>query len=64
MASNDRKSTLSLEHSISVLSNDKHTRTPKQRKLGKNVGWQDRQLVVGQNKPPVTRRNRELGNQL
>ncbi len=29
MSSNDRKSTLSLKHSISVLSHEKHTHSPK-----------------------------------
>ena len=64
MSSNDTKSTLSLKHTISVLSNEKHTHSLKRWKIGKNVRWQSRQLVVGQIKPPVSRRNRELGNQL
>jgi len=64
MSSNDRKSTLSLKHSISVLSHAKQAHSLKQWKIGKNVRWQGRQLVVGQNKRPVSRRSRELDNQL
>ena len=48
----------------SVNSHKKHTHSLKQWKPGKNVGWQGRQLVVVQRKPPVSRRNRELGRQL
>ena len=64
MSSNDRKSTLSLKHSISVLSHPKHAHSLKRWKPGKNVRWQGRQLVPGQIKRPVSRRNRELGHQL
>jgi hypothetical protein len=64
MSSNDRKSTLALKYTVSVLSHAKHAHLPKRWKPGKNVRWQDRQLVVGQIKRPVSRRNRELGNQL
>ena len=64
MSSNDRKSTLSLKHSISGLSHEKHAHSPKRRKAGKNAVWQGRRLVAGQRKPPVSRRNRELGHQM
>jgi hypothetical protein len=64
MSINDRKSTLSLNHSISVLSHEKHAHSPKRWKPGKNAGWQGRQLVVIKIKIPVPRRSRELGNQL
>jgi hypothetical protein len=40
------------------------THSPKPWKPGKNVRWQVRQLVVVQRKLPVSRRNREVGNQL
>jgi hypothetical protein len=63
MSSNDRKSTLPLKHSISVLSHEKHAHSLN-RKPGKNAGWQDRQLVAIQKKVPVSRRNRELDHQL
>ena len=62
MPSNDAKSTLSLKHSISVLSHEKLAHSLKRWKSGKNIRWQDRQLVVHQIKPPVPRRNRESGN--
>ncbi len=61
MSRNDRKSTLSLNHSISVPSHDQHAHSLKRWKIGKNVRWQVRQLVVGQKKLPVSRRNSELG---
>ena len=64
MSINDVKSTFSLKHSISVFSHEEHTHSPKRWKLGKNAGWQGRQLVVVQRKLPVSRRNKELGNQL
>jgi hypothetical protein len=64
MSSNDRKSTLSLKHSVSVLSHVNHAHSLKRWKPVKKVRWQGRQLVVVQNKMPVSRRNRELGNQL
>jgi hypothetical protein len=38
MSSHDRKSTLSLKHSISVLSHEKHTHSLKRRKPGENAG--------------------------
>jgi hypothetical protein len=64
MSSNETKSTLALKHSISVLSHEKHAHSRKRWKPGKNAGWQGRQLVVVQMKVPVSRRNRDLGNQL
>ncbi len=64
MSSNDRNPTLSLKHSISVLRNEKHAHSLKRWKPGKNVKGQGRQLVVVQRKLPVSRRNRELRNQL
>ncbi len=48
----------------SVNSHEKHTHSPKRWQPGKNVGWQGRQLVLGQPKTPVSRRNRGLGRQL
>jgi hypothetical protein len=63
-SSNDAKSTLSLKHSISVLSHEKHAHSLKRWKPGENVRWQGRQLVVVKIKLPVSRRNRELGNQV
>jgi hypothetical protein len=48
----------------SVYTHEKHSNSPKRCKIGKNVGWQGRQLVVFQRKITVSRRNRELGNQL
>ncbi len=64
MARHDRKWTLSLKHSISVLSHEKHTHSLKRWKPSKNAEWQGRQLVIVQSKRPVSRRNRELGRQL
>ncbi len=64
MSRNDRKSTRSLKHSISVLSHEKHAHSLKRWKSGKNAGWQGRQLVVVQRKGPISRRSRELENQL
>jgi hypothetical protein len=62
---NDGKSTLSLKHTIPVLSHEKHAHWPKPRwNPGKNAGWQGRQLVVGQINFPVSRRNRESDNKL
>ncbi len=63
MSSNDGTPTLSIEHSISVLRHEKHAHSPKQWKPGKNAGWQGGQLVARQKKNPVSRRNKELGNQ-
>ena len=48
----------------SVNSHEKHAHSLKRRKPSKNNGWQNRQLVVGQRKRPVSRTNRELGHQL
>jgi hypothetical protein len=48
----------------SVNCHEKHTNSPRWGKPGKNAGWQGRQLVVVQRKIPVSRRNRELGNQV
>ena len=64
MSSNDWKSTLSLKHSISVLNHEKHAHSLKRWKPGENAGWQVRQLVAGQIQRPVSRRNKELDNQL
>jgi hypothetical protein len=64
MSSNDRTSTLSRKHSISVLSHKKHPHSLQRGKPGKNAVWQGRQLVAGQIKLPVSRRNKELGTQL
>ena len=64
MSSNDGKSTLSLKHSISVLSHEKHAHSPKRWKPGKNAGFQGGQLVAVHTKRPVSRRSRELGHQL
>jgi hypothetical protein len=64
MSSNDGTPTLSLEHSISVLSHEKHAHSLKPWKPVKNAGWQGRQLAPVQTKLPVSRRNRELVNQL
>ena len=64
MSSHDRKSTLSLQHSISVLSHAQHAHSLKRWKPGKNTGFQGGQLVSGQNNPPVSRRNRQLVNQM
>ncbi len=62
--SSNKKSTLSLKHSISVLSHEKHAHSLKPWKPVKNAGWQGRQLAPVQTKLPVSRRNRELVNQL
>jgi hypothetical protein len=43
---------------------EKRLHSPKRYKPGKNAVWQGRQLAVGQTKPPVSRRNRELDRQL
>jgi hypothetical protein len=48
----------------SVNSHAKHTHSHKRGKPGKNAGWQGRQLVVVQQQPPVSRRNKELDRQL
>jgi hypothetical protein len=48
----------------SVNSHEKHENSPTRWKSDKGSGWQGRQLVVGQIKIPVSRRNRELGRQL
>ncbi len=48
----------------SVNSHEKHEHSLKRCKIGKNAGWQGRQLVAVQIKLPVSRRNRELGRQL
>jgi hypothetical protein len=64
MSSKDTKTTLALNHSISVSSHEKHAHSLKRRKPVKNAGWQGRQLVVGQIKLPVSRRNKESGLQL
>ncbi len=48
----------------SLNSHEKHPHSLKRCKIGKNAVRQGRQLVVGQIKTPVSRRNRELGRQL
>jgi hypothetical protein len=49
---------------VSQYSATRNTHSLKRWKLGKNVRWQGRQLVVVQMKMPVSRRNRELVHQL